>query len=259
MSIRQTAIPLGGAAGALVLPALAQREGFTAVFALLAAICALGLLLCALWIYDPQYMQIKDLSSKTASKNHSALRSRAVWQLSLGIGLLCVPQFAVLQFGSVFLHDIGLLGTAAIAAAMAALQISAMVLRIWSGHWTDKRGNRHQYLRACVLISTLLFAVLAAVSAGQASGWALALLLALSGTAVSAWHGVAYVELTTAAGVQQAGTALGLCNTLVFIANFLTPQAVAGLQQQLPWAAIWLLASGFSLLSWPLLTRQSAH
>ena len=263
MSIRQTAIPLGGAAGALVLPALAQSEGFTAVFALLAAICALGLLLCMLWIYDPQHIQIKDLSSKTASKNQSALRSRAVWQLSLGIGLLCAPQFAVLQFGSVFLHDIGLLGTAAIAAAMAALQISAMALRIWSGHWTDKRGNRRGYLGACVLISSLLFALLAAASAGHAAGWAqgwiLAVLLALCGTAVSAWHGVAYVELATAAGVQQAGTALGLCNTLVFAANFLTPQAVAGLQQQLPWAAIWLLASGFSLLSWPLLTRKSTH
>ena len=267
MSIRQTAIPLGGAAGALVLPALAQRQGFTAVFALLAAICAFGLLLCALWIDDPQPIHIKDLSSKTASKNHSALRNHTVWQLCLGIGLLCVPQFAVLQFGSVFLHDIGLLGTAAIAAAMAALQISAMALRIWSGHWTDKRGNRRSYLGACVLISSLLFALLAAASAGHAAGWAqgwvqgwvLALLLALCGTAVSAWHGVAYVELATAAGVQQAGTALGLCNTLVFSANFLTPQAVAGLQQQLPWAAIWLIASGFSLLSWPLLARQSTH
>lgn len=137
------------------------------------------------------------------------------------IGLLCVPQFAVLQFGSVFLHDVGLLGTAAIAATMATLQISAMVLRIWCGHWTDRHGNRHGYLGACVLISTLLFALLAAASAGHA-----------------------------------AGTALGLCNTLVFAANFLTPQAVASLLLHQFWAAAWLAASGLCLLTWPLLARR---
>ena len=76
--------------------------------------------------------------------------------------------------------------------------------------------------------------------------------------AVSAWHGVAYAELATIAGMQQAGTALGLCNTLVFIANFLTPQAVASLLLHAPWAAIWIAASSCCLLCVPLLARKTA-
>ncbi|MEG1281783.1 MAG: hypothetical protein RSD57_15165 [Comamonas sp.] len=69
-------------------------------------------------------------------------------------------------------------------------------------------------------------------------------------------HGVAYAELATSAGAAQTGTALGLCNTLVFVGNFLTPQAVAALLPRTSWEAIWLMAAAFSLLAWPLLGRK---
>ena len=255
MSIRQTAIPMGGALGALLLPWLALRHGFVSVFTTLAAATMLAALLCALWLHEPSRKLDERCSPK--SPNPSALRNRQVWRLCLGIGLLCVPQFAVLQFGTVFLHDGARLGTGTLSAAMATLQISAMALRIWSGHWTDKHRNRSVYLAACIGTSALLFALLAAASALHFSPSALVLLLVLSGTAVSAWHGVAYAELATIAGMQQAGTALGLCNTLVFIANFLTPQAVASLLLHAPWAAIWIAASSCCLLCVPLLARKT--
>jgi len=257
MSIRQTAIPMGGALGALILPGLALQQGFTMVYGLLAIASALAALLCLLWIHDPDRMQDQRCRPKARQTPGSTLRSKQVWLLCLGIALLCVPQFAVLQFGTVFLHDMGRLGTGAIAAAMAALQICAMALRIWSGHWTDRRGNRASYLGRCIALSALLFALLAAASAMQLTGGILALLLALCGTAISAWHGVAYAELATSAGATQAGTALGMCNTLVFVANFLTPQAVAGLLLHAPWTAVWTLAGAVSLLAWPLLARRS--
>jgi hypothetical protein len=64
---------------------------------------------------------------------------------------------------------------------------------------------------------------------------------------------VAYAELATSADAAQTGTDLGLCNTLVFVANFLTPQAVAALLPHASWEAIWLMVAAFSLLAWPLL------
>ena len=256
MSIRQTAVPLGGALGALLLPWLALQHGFGAVYAVLAAFCALAALLCALWIYEPHPAPSARHSSKTPA-SASALRNPAVWQLCLGIGLLCVPQFALLQFGTLFLHDVGRIGPATIATSMAALQIAAMVLRIWSGHWTDKHGNRQPYLRSCIVVSTLLFGLLAFASASHTGGAALALLLVLCGTAISAWHGVAYADLATRAGAAQAGTALGLCNTFVFVANFLTPQGVAALLPHAGWATVWLAAAASSVAAWPLLGRKA--
>lgn len=101
--------------------------------------------------------------------------------------MLCVPQFAVLPFGTIFLHDEGQLSPAVIATAMVALQICASALRIWSRHWTDQRGNRKSYLRGCMVLSALLFARLAATSAlHMGSSATLALLLVLCGAAISA-------------------------------------------------------------------------
>ncbi|MGB3817316.1 MFS transporter, partial [Achromobacter pulmonis] len=53
MSIRQTAVPLGGGLGALVLPWLASRAGFGAVFGLLASLCAGAALLTLGWLREP--------------------------------------------------------------------------------------------------------------------------------------------------------------------------------------------------------------
>jgi len=53
MSIRQTAIPLGGGIGALVLPLVAHRFGFAAMYGVLAAVCALAAGLCWAWVHEP--------------------------------------------------------------------------------------------------------------------------------------------------------------------------------------------------------------
>lgn len=104
----------------------------------------------------------------------------------MGIGLLCAPQFAVLSFGSVFAHDAGQISLGTMAAGIASLQIGAMVLRIWSGHWTDRHHNRRRYLRGCTLLSTLLFAVLGLATLGGVQGLAPLLMLMGTGVAISA-------------------------------------------------------------------------
>jgi len=251
MGIRQTAVPLGGALGAALLPWLAARHGFAAVFGALAGGCALALALVAAWVREPAAA-----GAAAPAPAASALRNPAIWRLSLGIGLLCAPQFAVLTFGSVFLHDAGQAGMGLIATGMALLQIGAMALRIWSGHWTDRHHNRSAYLRGCTALSALLFAVLGLAAWRGLQGLALVGLLVLAGMAISAWHGVAYAELATLAGAARAGTALGLANTVVFTANFLTPQGIAQLLHSGPWAGVWMAASAVTLLTLPLVAPR---
>lgn len=252
MSIRQTAVPLGGALGAALLPWLAVRHGFATVFGALAGSCVLALALVWAWVREPQV----PAAAATAAASASVLRNPAIWRLSLGIGLLCAPQFAVLSFGSVFAHDAGQISLGAMAAGMASLQIGAMVLRIWSGHWTDRHHNRRSYLRGCTLLSALLFAVLGLATLAGVQGLALLLILVGAGVAISAWHGVAYAELATLSGAARAGTALGLANTVVFAANFLTPQAIAQLLRSGPWGCVWMVASAVTLLTLPLVAQH---
>jgi MFS family permease len=268
MSIRQTAVPMGGGIGALVLPYVALHFGFAALYGLLALLCALSAVMSWAWVHEPPIAPHNDKSApaSAAAPKSGPLRDARVWRIVAGIGILCAPQFAVLSFGTVFLHDFGHAGLATITATMVFVQGGAMVMRVWSGRWTDRRRNRPAYLRACSGLTVLLFAGLAALA--LASGThaadsaalriALVVLLGVSGVCVSAWHGVAYTELATLAGASRAGTALGMANTSVFLVCFVTPFSIPHLLALQGWPMVWLAASACALVAMPLLVARPA-
>ncbi|MFF7057219.1 MFS transporter [Achromobacter spanius] len=313
MSIRQTAVPLGGGLGALLLPWLAAHAGFAAVFGVLALMCAMAAVLAACWLREPasdlprqparsaqpaqsaqsrqparsagpaQSAQSRQPArsagpaqpSQPAQAGHglpatgrstapSPLRNARVWRAAAAIGLMCCPQFAVLTFATVFLHDVSHAGIGTLTAVMVVVQLGAMVARIASGRWTDRHGNRRAYLRRCAQCSFLLFAALGAVAwavsaAPTAAGAVLAMagLLAAAGICASAWHGVAYTELATLAGAARAGTALGMANSCVYLGLFLTPLAIPHVVAASSWPAAWVLAGALMLAALPLLPRPA--
>jgi len=268
MSIRQTAVPLGGGIGALVLPFVAMHFGFAALYGLLAVLCALSAVMSWAWVHEPPIAPRTkaNVAETVIASKTGPLRDARVWRIVLGIGILCAPQFAVLSFGTVFLHDFGHAGLATITATMVFVQAGAMVMRVWSGRWTDRRRNRPAYLRACSALSVLLFAGLAVLvmATGTHAADSLALRVALvvllgaSGVCVSAWHGVAYTELATLAGAARAGTALGMANTSVFIVCFVTPFSIPHLMALQGWPLVWLAASACALVAMPLLVPRAA-
>ncbi|KKO65858.1 sn-glycerol-3-phosphate transporter [Janthinobacterium sp. KBS0711] len=261
MSIRQTAVPLGGGLGALVLPSLASRYGFMPVFGALALVCGLSAFFTWRWMHEPDFSAEAAKGPQNASKSLPGikplppLRNRKVWRMVAAIGLLCVPQFAVLSYATVFLHDHGRLGLAEITAVMVALQAGAMVMRIWSGRHTDRHANRPAYLRGSALVALASFILLGCIAWLEAPGWLLMAAVVLAGIAVSAWHGVAYTELATEAGGANAGTALGMANTAVYVGLFLTPMAIPHLLAASNWSVVWWLAGLVALLTWPLFPK----
>lgn len=276
MSIRQTAVPLGGGLGALLLPWLAAHAGFAAVYGVLAGMCATAALLAVCWLREPVRrgsVAPSDGGSPTATAVRDAgpapaspLRDARVWRAAVAIGVMCCPQFAVLTFATVFLHDFSHAGIGTLTAVMVAVQLGAMVARIAAGRWTDRHGNRRAFLRRCVQLSFVLFAALGALAwaiNGTASAplavTAVACLLAVAGICASAWHGVAYTELATLAGAKRAGTALGLANTCVYLGLFLTPLAIAhGVAAASSWPLVWAVAGLCMLAALPLLPRPAA-
>jgi MFS family permease len=264
MSIRQTAVPLGGGLGALVLPSLASACGFDAVFGLLAATSALSALFAWRWLHEPP-VDDKARAAQPAGVGRPPLRNTEVWRMSAAIGLLCFPQVAVLTFASVFLHDFAGLGTVATSASLAAVQAGAMVMRVWSGRFTDHHGNRRPFLRWCSGLSTLAFALLwLMVEAGSTAGGGhvvptalLPLALVVAGISVSAWHGVAYTELATLAGAGHVGTALSLANSFVFVAFFLVPLGIPWVLVLWSWPGVWLAGAACALAAWPIFLGRS--
>lgn len=136
-------------------------------------------------------------------------------------------------------------------------------MRVWSGHWTDRRGNRNAYLRACVALFALLAATTAlfahAAHALPPGGACIVLiaLLVLGGIAASAWHGVAFTELATLAGEGRVGTALAMGNTGAFLAFWLAPSAIPMLLSASGWPAVWFAAAACAALAWPAFAHAS--
>ncbi|KVA48695.1 MFS transporter [Burkholderia cepacia] len=272
MSIRQTAVPLGGGVGAALLPSLASHLGFAAVFGALMLLCAGSAVLTWRWLHEPPAEPAVALgaahrpaarpqsaqSAQPARLAHGPLANARVWRIVLGIGLLCAPQFAVLTFATVFLHDFGRLGLAGISAAMVVLQLGAMVMRVWSGRHTDRHGNRRAYLRGSVLVAAGSFTLLAAATAGSPHVplAAIVAILVFAGVCVSAWHGVAYTELATLASANHAGTALGMANTVVYLGLFATPLAIPPLLAVSSWSMVWLAAALVAGATYPLFATR---
>lgn len=273
MSIRQTAVPAGGGLGALLLPVLASRFGFASAYAVLAAACGVTAVFAWLWLHEPSHAGAGDVrAGRNAVQNAvmaegappkvSPLRDIGIWRVALGAGALCVPQLAVITFGTVFLHDSGRAGVLAISVTMAAVQAGAAVARVWSGRWTDRNRNRRPYMRACSLTTAALFASLALLTglAGThdaAMTTVFALMIVLGGVSASAWHGVAFTELATLAGTSRAGTALAIGNTCVFLTLFVTPLAIPPLLIIGSWPLVWAVASACALIAWPILPRAA--
>ncbi|MDG4880586.1 MFS transporter [Mesorhizobium sp. WSM4884] len=259
MSIRQTAVPLGGGLGAMVLPSLALCFGFAAVFGLLAALSALSAFFAWRWLHEPPTQG--NVHAAGATSCPAPLRNIEVWRISTAIGLLCFPQVAVLTFASVFLHDFAGMGTWVTSAGLAAVQTGAMVMRVWSGRFTDRRGNRRPFLRLCSALSAFAFLALWLLVIAAAGQPALMVLLpvmvVVAGISVSAWHGVAYTELATLAGPGHVGTALSLANTLVFVGFCLVPIAIPWLLLLFAWPGVWLAAAICAAIAWPIFLRPA--
>lgn len=245
MSIRQTAIPIGGAIGTGLLPWLAYSYGFQVTFGVLAVIgWVIGL--CVVFM-------IRSKSQPAASQSKSEpisspLKSVEVWKVTLAAGFLTVPQMSVLTFGGVYMRDNLYISLAWISAILIIIQVGGGVLRIWSGRYTDKHKNRVPLLKQISMAGGLAALCLCLVADNITLG---VILLVITGLLGHAWHGVAYTETAVKAGVERAGTALGMIGTSVFLSSFLSPILVSSLLDVSNWNIVWAAIGILTLLALP--------
>ncbi len=249
MSIRQTAIPAGGAIGAVLLPWLAANFGFRAVYGVLAFFCMASALATWRWIHTAETKK-SSISASTIEMLPSPLVRWDVWRLALASGLLTVPQIAVLTFGAIFLHDAKQVSLAAISITIMIMQIGGAVLRIWSGRYTDKYGNRRKMIKIIGSVAGLLGISIMLLS--DRSATLITILICLCGLFANAWHGIAYTEIASMSGASRAGTALGMEGTTIFTTAFITPFLIPFLLIGSSWSSVWGAVALCSLLAVPL-------
>jgi len=235
ISVRVTAVPVGGAIGAALLPMLALHAGFGVLFAVLTGVSLLITLSTYLWLDEPPLdsglavpkgSRVEKKAARAASTVRNPLKVLEVWRIAVASGLLNFPQFIVLTFGSVFLHDVKHVGLGVVALVVSLVQIGGAVGRVSGGRWTDRRGGRYRrtLVKAQGSIVVLGFLLVGLLEHGPALP--IVVVLTVTGMIACGWHGVAYAEIAEVAGAERSGTALGLENTMVFGGAFVTPLVI---------------------------------
>jgi len=237
LGIRQTAIPIGGALGAAVLPVLG---GTRPAFLALGGSCIAGAVVAAVCMRGAPAGAAPELAHIGRP-----LRDARMWLLGGGTALFLTAQIGITGFVVLFLHEHRHVSTHAAAALLAAINVLAIGARIGVGRVSDSLRTRLRPLRA---IGISLAAATAAVAAlTDAPLPALIGAFAVAGVLSMAWNGLAFAAAAEAAGATRTGAALGFQQTLLGVVVAAAPPAFAAIA-----ASSWRLAFALAALG-PLL------
>jgi sugar phosphate permease len=219
LGIRQTAIPIGGAVGAAVLPVLGSSGGTRAAFLFLGAATLTGALVAAVFIRGGAAAE-PELGDVT-----QPLRDRFMWLLGTGTGLFLLAQIGITGFVVLFLHEHRGLSKEAAGAVLATIYVLAIAARIGSGTISDRLGSRLRPLRTIgVALSVATACAAVAVDAPLAI---VVPLFVFAGVLSMSWNGLAYAAAAEAAGAARTGAALGFQQTLLGVVVAGAPPLIA--------------------------------
>jgi sugar phosphate permease len=247
LGVRQTAVPVGGAVAALVLPLLeTPRAGllFVAGFVLAGALAGALVLRPG----TEEHLEASDVEI--------TLRDRRLWIACWGSGLYLVAQVAMMGFVVLFLHDEHGFSTGEAAAVFAVGQALAAALRIAVGRWSDVLGSRVRPLR---LIGVAVAVSLGAVALLSGSSvWLLVPALALATGMSMAWNGLSYT-IAAELGGRRSGAAIGFQQTVLSAIGVAAPVLFAAAVSQTSWSLAFGLAALFPLAGAWLLRSLAGH
>jgi sugar phosphate permease len=236
LGIRQTAIPIGGALGAAVLPVLG---GTRPAFFALGGACVVGAIVAAL------FMRGSPAREPELTEVVRPMRDKRMWLLGGGTALYLTAQIGITGFVVLFLHEHRHVSTHAAAALLAAINVLAIGARIGAGRISDRLRTRLRPLR---VIGIALAATTAAVAALLDAPLAVLVpAFAVAGVVSMAWNGLAFAAAAEAAGAARTGAALGFQQTLLGVVVAGAPPAFAAVA-----ASSWRLAFALAALG-PLL------
>jgi sugar phosphate permease len=251
LGIRQMAVPLGGAIGAVALPLLEQHISLRAAFLGLAGASAVGAIVAFVLIrVEP--------TGEDRTALARPLRDRRVWLICLSSTFFVTTQLSLLGFFVLFLHDHRGISTAVAAAALAITQVFGGISRIALGRWSDQIRKRIVPLRYVGLGIAISVAVLTILL--NASPWIVVPALRVAATFGLSWNGLSFTATAETAGRARSGAAIGLQQTFLAAGGLVAPITFAAVVHHASWRAAFALAAvsplvGYVLLS-PLAERR---
>jgi sugar phosphate permease len=226
LGIRQTAVPLGGAIAAVLLPALAAGPGLRWSFLALAVGLGLGAAVGLALLRDAPAHELEGELVRP-------LRDRGLWLLCGGSTLFLAGQLAVLGFVVLFLHEHRGFSNGAAGGVLAAIQVLGGAARIGAGRWSDRVQKR--IVPLLWIGVTLAAALVLSAALVDANIWLLVPTLLLAGTLGLSWNGLSYTAAAERAGAARSGAAIGIQQTALAIGSIVFLIAFAAVVGAASW------------------------
>jgi len=225
MGLRQTALPLGTAAGALLVPPLVAGGELWPPLLVSGAVVAVAALASLVFIVNPpRPARPVDAEGRPANPYRGDL---TLLRIHLVSALLVVPQYGLAIFGLVWLIADQGWDPVAAGVVVAVAQILGAGGRVLVGMLSDRLGSRLRPLRWIALAGIPLL-LLTAVAGELHQPVAVAVLYVLASCVSVADNGLAFTAVAEIAGAHWSGRALGAQNTGQFVAAAIVAP-VAGL------------------------------
>ncbi|WMM71206.1 MFS transporter [Rhodococcus pyridinivorans] len=214
MGIRQMSVPLGVAAGALVIPTLAGDHGIAWALSFPMLACGLAAVVCAVGVVDPPRPGRVE-AERAGVLGNPYRSSMSLTRIHLASILLVVPQYVVWTYALVWLIADRGWDEVGAGLVITAAQILGALGRVVTGAWSDRVGSRLGPMRL-VAASVVVSMVALSVTAWTDSAIAVGALLVAS-ILTSAPNGLAFTAVAEIAGPFWGGRALGIQNTGQFV------------------------------------------
>jgi sugar phosphate permease len=235
LGIRQAAIPLGGFAGAIALPALVAAGGVHAAFVALAVNAILWAGLAGVVLRE------RHVDEDIAGEFTSPLRDLRMWLLCSASAFVLAGQLAIMAFVVLFLHDARGFSTAHAALVLAAVQVGGAAMRIAVGRRSDRERRRVPlFIRLGAVLAVTLAAAAALV---EGPIIVLVPLLVVAGVFGMSWNGLSFTAAAEAAGARRSGAAIGFQQTVLGVGGIVIPIAFAAVVAGASWRVAFFAAA----------------
>lgn len=253
MGLRQTSLPVGIGAGAIIVPPLVAGGEIWPALAVGGVVVAVAALASLLFIVNPPRPERPvDAEGRPANPYRG---DAALLRIHLASALLVVPQYALSTFGLVWLiADQGWHPVAA-GAVVAVAQLLGAGGRVAVGVLSDRLGSRLRPLR-WVAVAGIPLLLLTAVAGETHWAPAVAVLYVLASCVSVADNGLAFTAVAEIAGAHWSGRALGAQNTGQYIASVIVAPAVGLLIGVTGYAAAFALLAIAPAVALPLVPRD---
>jgi len=250
LGIRQAAIPIGGFAGAVALPALVSAGGVHAAFVALAVNAVVWAALAGLVLRE------RRVDEEIAEEFVSPLRDLRMWLLCSASAFVLAGQLAIMSFVVLFLHDARGFSTAHAALVLAVVQVGGVAIRVVVGRRSDRERRRVPLFRR--LGTALALALAAAAALVHAPIVLLVPVLVVAGVLGMSWNGLSFTAAAEAAGPRRSGAAIGFQQTVLGVGGIVIPIAFAAVVANGSWRLAFFAAAACALAGAALL-RPLVH